>query len=432
MRANHFQCRWTRRHFIGALTLAGAGVLLPACGTESAPTRALATSTRPVTSALPPGTSTAAVAASPSPARPAGTSVSTPVGSGTPRPVALGTPDPAVGATELGRFLARLPLVPPLSDEPVIYFADVARQKANYGFAGVSSQQAYTGLSREKRQVFNYATGALPVARIAGQEYAAQSAWRKTLGYDFWQIDRTVEAGDPPKVWARVEGSFDRAEVAAALAKNGHQPVSYGGATILAWGEDGQQELMKELSLLTLGKMNRVVLEDTALSATGYMALAEAGIDVAAGRTPSFAADPDYRALASALGPVVGSVLTNAEYFARSQRSGTPVADRLPPYNRVGLGLRDDGTSHTMVIALVYNSASVARDAGAILLRRLMGHTLARPGGALRDLAVPGDAEFVTSGDRTAVIAPLRINDLEHLNLWWTMFIGGDYPFLAE
>jgi hypothetical protein len=343
-------------------------------------------------------------------------------------------------------MLALVPQQDPLPGLDGIWFADIAAQKRNYGFADVTSLEAFERLTDDQRRQLNAVLAALPIPDDAGRNYARQPEWREATGYDFWQVDRAIQAGSPPELWTRLEGRFDRAAIEAALATAGHQPVGYGGGTILALGEDGQiVNLSEPLTRFTLAHLNRVVLEDGTLAATSQMALAEAGIDVRAGRVPSFAGNPDYTALEVALGPVVGAILAPPDLFyaptgppprprptPTPSRTATTVADRLPPYTLIGLGLRDDGRDHAMVIALVYIDFADARTGANVLLRRLEDYRLTLSGQRLRERAKPGDAELVAVGDRTVVVAPLTISDEPSLSLWLRMYVNRDYLFLAE
>jgi hypothetical protein len=263
----------SRRQFIGGLFLAATGALLTACGGTATPT--------PVAMARAVVSATATTGASATANRADTTATPT-----TSAPAAV-----AAGG-DFGRMLALVPNIAPLPGINGVGFADVVRQKRNYGFEGVTSLEAAKALDSITR--LNNVLTALPLADEAGLIYALSPEWRDALGFDFWQVERTISSGDPPGIWSRLEGRFDRAAIAAALAKAGHQPVTYRDATILARGEDGQLvDLSQPLTRLTLARFNRVVLEDGALTTSPFTALAEAGIDARAGRIPSFAADPD-------------------------------------------------------------------------------------------------------------------------------------------
>lgn len=457
---------WSRRRFLCTLTLVGGGIFLTACGgtppTATPPPPGVPTPGAPTVTATQAAATATTAPASPTrpapPATPASTPAGTPVGtpvSGTPtRPAPPGSPvaaSPTVAPTPRSNpiFTRMLGLVPqrdPLPGADGIWFADIAAQKRNYGFADVTTQEAFTGLDAGKRLTFQNAIMlALPIADDAGRNNALLPEWREATGYDFWQIDRTIQAGSPPQLWTRLEGRFDRAAIATALEAAGHQPVNYGGGTILARGQDGQIVRMQEpFGRLTLARLNRVVLEDAALATTSQMALAEAGIDVRSGQLPSLAADPDYAALEVALGPVVGAIMTKPDVFYGTpgastrptptptpSRTATPVANRLPPYSRVGLGLRDNGREHAMVIALVYANLDDARTAATVLLNRLGEYRLTVNGQQLSERAQSDGAELVTIGDRTVVVTPLKISDEPSLSLWLRMYTNRDYQFLA-
>ena len=469
--------RWSRRRFLGALTLAGGGALLAACGGSAPMATSLPATSVPATSVATANVPTATVGqqaastlttppASPArpsapatppnpPATPATPAVAAGTPSGTPggeTPIRPGPPGtPGASPTPLAnptasRMLALVPQRAPLPGVDGIWFADVARQKGNYGFADITSQAAFMRLSDDRRLTFNNTIAALPLPEDAGRTYAALPAWREATGYDFWQVDRTIQAGSPPQLWTRLEGRFNRAGITGALQGAGHQSVSYQEATILMRGQDGQLvDLPLPLTHYTLARLNRVVLEEGALTATSQTALAQAGIDVRAGRVPSFAADPDYAALLAALGPVVGAMLLPPTAFygapnpsARPTptptpaRTATPVADRLPPYNLVGLGLRDDGKDHAMVIALLYANQADARTGATVLLRRLASYRLTVSGQRLSERAEPGDAELVAANGRTIVVVPLQISDEPSLSLWLRMYANRDYAFLGE
>ncbi|MFN8511786.1 MAG: hypothetical protein U0841_04170 [Chloroflexia bacterium] len=159
---------WSRRQFVGALTLAGGGVLLAACGgtvaTPTAPPPVPPTQTvAPVAAtatAVPATPTTAPVSPTTRPAPPAtpGTPVGTPIGTpgGTPgggTPVRPGSPSaasptPVARANPaLSRMLALVPQKDPLPGADGIMFADIAAQKRNYGLAEVTTVAARDKLS---------------------------------------------------------------------------------------------------------------------------------------------------------------------------------------------------------------------------------------------------------------------------------------------
>jgi len=424
--------RLTRRRFIGGAMSLGGGALLAACGATATPQAdAIVVSTPAAASA----TRTVGVP---------GTPTLAPASAGTASPTLAATPTiNGASATELGRLLGLLPQTESLPGRTGIWFADVARQKRNYGYERLTSIEAVRALPGGV-VAFSNAVGKLPLPTEAGIDRLGDPQWWATVGYDFWQIARTISGGDPPRTWARLEGTFDRAGIEATLLGQGYARVPYGDRAYLSRLADGEVRLSDPLGRLVLNRLNRVAIEEGALTSAPFTAAIEAGIDAVALRRPTFAADPDYAALALALGPIVGAVLTTPDGLYRPSgpqvRGATPVATRLAtpararlhPYRLVGLGLRDDGTTHTMLVALVYENAAEAQADAPILRQRAEDYTLLRNGQRLRERARLGEPEIVAAGARTVLIQPFAIAAEADLSLYLQLYTTRDLLFLAE
>ena len=429
--------RLTRRRFIAGATLFGGGALLAACSTPPTPT------------ATPPSVPTAAGVAATTPPAIAGASVTpattvpsapsaaTPTRASAATPTVSGAP-----TTALARMLGLVPQIDSLPGDNGIWFADIAQQKRNYGFSALTSSAAAQAQSGDLARFTNVTR--LPLPNEAGAIRALDPQWRTTLGYDFWQVERTIGGGDPPRTWSHLEGSFDRGAITMALVGQGYTTVPYRDRSYLSRLGDGEIRLNDPLGRLVLGRLNRVALDDSALTSAPFTAAIEAGIDTAAGQRPSFADNPEYAALALALGPVVGAILVPAEELyrpmaapalgatPRAARAATPAHTPLRPYRLAGLGLRDDGTTHTMVIALVYPSVAEAGAAAPILRGRAENYVLLRSGQRLRERAHPGEPEIVDAGGRGILVQPFAIAAETDLGLYIQMYTNRDLLFLAE
>jgi hypothetical protein len=449
---------------LGVLVIGGGGLALAACGgaagtapvvpTTSSAAGVVSSATAPVSTATRAAPATASAPAAPSSAvATRGTTTPRATASGTARSATAGTP--VSGSTADSALLRMLRLVPQRGvtlGRDSFSFADVETQKRNYGFDGLTSYAAFTALPREQSARFLQALGPLPTPQEISFDLAG-GAQPNPLAYTFWQIARTGYVGQPKTNWLRLEGRLDTAAIRAALVAAGRTPADYGGATVFARGRDGAIDVTDPLGELGIfGTFNRVTLDDGALTAAPATAAIEGSIDARAGRAPSLADDPDYLAVATALGPVVGASLVPPESLYRPpapQARGTAVAtpatpisgERLPPYRGAGIGMRDDGQTHTMVIALSYESGDIARSAAALVRRRAEEYRLtvgatAQPGGAplplLRDLATPGTPQLVTAEGRTVVLLPLAMADTANLGLWRSLLATNDLRFLAE
>ena len=233
-------------------------------------------------------------------------------------------------------------------------------------------------------------------------------------------------------------GRFDRTAIGAVLDHAGHQPSPFIGVPIMARGDDAQIGTVGDpFTELTLTRFDRVIVEDGALTTTNRLALAQGGLNVAAQRQPGLAADDDHAALAAALGPVVGARLLAADPFLHPVRkTAQPAADlatgdaQLHAYRRVGLGLRDDGATHTMLIALAYEQQADA-DADLATLRARAATYVLASSEPLAARATVGDPTVVTASNRAVVVLPFTIADPANLDLWQQLYFREEYGFLA-
>lgn len=447
--------RLTRRRLLGLLALGGGSIALIACGGDA----------NTVTVGNAPGTAAAPTLSSTAPTQTTTrASAGTAVGAATPGSAASVTPriaspgSPSAGATADNALLRMLKLVPQRGltvDRYGLSFADIETQKRNYGLDNLTSYAAFTSGSKEQFSRFNDAMRPLPIPEEISLQVAAGEK-PNALGYTFWQMERASYAGQPRTNWLRLEGRLDTAAIRAALSAAGRTTTAYGGETIFTRGGNGAIDINDPIaSTGILSTYNRATLDDGALTAAPTTATIEAGIDTRAGRAPSLADDPNYFAVATALGPVVGATVVPAEFLyhppAATSR-GTPTVtpatpstgERLPAYSGVGMGMRDDGQTHTMVIALAYERADDARVAAPLVRRRMEDYRLSlavqsptpigtvTPPPLLRELATPGAPQLLTVGTRTVVLLPLAISSVALLNLWRTMIAITDYRFLAE
>ncbi|MGN6700133.1 MAG: hypothetical protein ACTHMR_18405 [Thermomicrobiales bacterium] len=426
---------FSRRRFLAALTLGGSGLFLAACGGSATATPAKPTAAPAATTASTATTSTAAsTSVVATPATPVATAISAA------SPVAHATPGAA--STALGQLLGKVPKIAGLPGQNGIWFADVAQQKRNYGFTDITSVEAFKALTQEQAQRFNNTVGRLPHADTAGQQYAALPDWQANLGFTFWQIEREIMAGDPPGVWSRLEGAFDRATIEQALTGKGYQPVSYHGQAYLSRYADFAVQLSDPLSKLVLARYNRVYLADQAIEPAAATALVQAGIDAATRQIPTFASNPDYAALAAALGPVVGVIILPGDQLyqqtapAPSRAPATPTRatnqPKLHPYRLVGLGLLDDGKTHTALIALLYSDAATAQADAPVLHQRVNDYELLATRQPLRERLAPGEPRVVPTGDRATLIQPFNVGDEANLGFLIQLLQRRDLAFLGE
>jgi hypothetical protein len=114
------------------------------------------------------------------------------------------------------------------------------------------------------------------------------------------------------------------------------------------------------------------------------------------------------------------------------RRGAEPNRPRLHPYRLIGLGLRDDGTTHTMLVALVYDDPR-ERPRRRPALAGARGQ-LPAPGEWSTARRARSSASRILSSPATArrLFCPLRSVTLPIWGLWQRMLAQRDYGFLAE
>lgn len=409
-----------RRDFLRLLALGGA-VLLEACG-GAAPTATLTRSSATLPPAPPSATATSQAAMP--------TAAATPVE--TPQ-AGVKSPTPEVASSELARMLELVPRHQDLLRATSgIWFVDTLAHKRAHGFENVTSMQAYQTLSSSERKRLVEVFAGMPNSESSGAHHAANPTWQETLGYNYWQLEREIYAGDPPRTWSRLEGAFDVEEIARKLTRRGYSDTTYRGARLLSRGRDGELGDLKDpVTRLTLARLNRVVLDSEGISTTPFTALAQAGIDAASGATQTLVDDPDYAALAGTLPQVTAAAMLPASVLYTQPRAATDAA-RLHPYRVAGLGTVDDGTSQRILIALVYERAADAEADAPVLRRRVAAYELRASRHAFTEYVTVGRPQITSSDQRTVLVLPLSVKLPARRFMWREMLFQRDLLFLGR
>jgi hypothetical protein len=330
-----------------------------------------------------------------------------------------------------------------------LWFSDPARQRRNYGGAALDSLADFVAMPEAQRRRLDTALGALPISAHAGAPLGQTYNWRKVVGYDFWQVDQMIYTGPHTDFanFSHLVGRLDAAAINKGLQAIGYRPRAYRNGEILepedkfAAAQAAGQEAT-DFVIVT----EAITVKPGMLTATRFSDTIEQGIDAASGATPTLADNPDYRAAASALtGAVGGTMLSPVGLYrpdpAASRSTPTipaqPYATALPEYRLAGFGLQDDGTTRSLSLALVYNTAADANAAMPILRQRLDSYTLeSRMAGgrstALRERLVPSTASVHTADGRSVLVQPMTIPDERDSRLWLNMLLLGDVNFLRE
>jgi hypothetical protein len=319
-------------------------------------------------------------------------------------------------------------------------FANLAAVKKLYGYETV---RAFSDLQTQNITATAYtnATNGCYLTEFTGIS-ASPGAYRDAFGYDVFQVDREISAGQPPDAFSRMEGAFDAGAVIATLQAGGYALTNQGGIPYYTVRGDGELNLSDPRGRLALGRMNRVAVDTERITAAPKTELIAAALDAETKQTAALDGSATLRALATALGTVtsmatlppgapdaVEAVLPPGQLAATTRGWGA-----LHPAELSAIGYTDAGNfQRTLHVARVYTNPSDAAADAAELIKRLTGYRLLRS----QQTLLPTYATAVTSrtatvGSKGVLVADVALTaDPAHGHLWIDLYLNRDLLFLV-
>ena len=329
----------------------------------------------------------------------------------------MASPGPAENeADRFGAMLGRLPDRPLGLEGAMVTYADVEGQTAALGVDAPGSAGDEPG-----RQRWLAAVLPLNLPQTTSQ-YWVRPEWREAFGFDLFQVEQAAEYGAPPFGLTVLRGTFDPAELRAAWARGGYQPVDLGPGEAYAVREDFAIDFSDPGSRMALGYLNVVAIAgDGTLILGSSQDGVRAALAATAGTQPSFADRADIATLLRApAAPLVSALLVDGELLRAVPDPAAPIlggeppevfathvaqehaeARRLPPVAAALLGrtaglLPGDGGRATpeavptpsarLVVALSTINAEAAETAASVIAHRLAtGRTSPLMSGELAD-----------------------------------------------
>ena len=319
-------------------------------------------------------------------------------------------------------------------------FANPGAVKKRYGYDTV---RAFSDLQTHNITMAQYlnVTNGCYLTEFTGIT-SSQSEYRDAFGYDFFQIDREISAGQPPDAFSRMEGAFDAEAITAKLQAGGYVLTNQGGIPYYTVRGDNELNLSDPRGRLALGRMNRVAVDAERIIAAPQTELIAAALDAEAKKTAALDGSATLRALATVLGDVtsmatipsgasdvVEAVLQPGQLAATTRGWGT-----LHPSELNAIGYTDAGNfQRTMHIALVYTTPSDAAADAPELVKRLTGYRLLRTQETLLptyEMAVT--SRTATVGSKGVLVADVALTpDPARGRLWIDLFLNRDTLFLV-
>ncbi len=319
-------------------------------------------------------------------------------------------------------------------------FANLAEVKKLYGYDKV---HAFADLQAQNIKATDYtnATGGCYLTDFTGLR-SGESEYRDAFGYDVFLVDREISAGQPPDSFSYMEGSFDADAIAAKLKTGGYALASQNGSPYYTIRGDGELSLTDPRGRLALGRMNRVAVDTTRITAAPKTELITTALDAEGKRTAALDSSATLRALATVLGTVtsMATMPPGASDVVEAVRQPGQLAATTRGWSILHLselnamGYTDAGNNQrTMHVALVYTKPSDAAADEAELVKRLTSYRLLRT----QQTLLPNYATTVTSrtatvGSKGVLVADIALLPQPTLGRFWIdMYLSRDTLFLT-
>jgi len=322
-------------------------------------------------------------------------------------------------------------------------FGDAAAWHASWGVPRIDNLQQIFDLGPG---LYAYWISVMPWQTIP-PSYLLQSTasedQRGFYGFDLFNLDRYLVAGNPPD-WITVAGfSFDAEQIAGALTGSGYQADELAsGGTLYRIGDDYRYDLNSPTTAGRMGDLNRIALLDGEMVIAKATELVTASLAAYNNEIPSLADDPEYVALAQALndpalagtGQLMGaivmddlettlreSIVTLRETNPAMQELQERLAEgnqgpQLPAYSLVAFVTRHTEGATYLILAVVFPKGTDGQAAADLLADRLQNYVSLASKRRLMEMwakygASPEKAIAVNAGGLPVALVLVRADD---------------------
>jgi hypothetical protein len=248
----------------------------------------------------------------------------------------------------------------------------------------------------------------LPLSGFTGAQYLLYGGAEmpELMGFDFFDLDASLNYGVPPAQVTLYQGEFDADQIDAALTNSGYVSDELDGAPYWCAEAGCDTGMMQDLPNRNpanlfggdLGRRFPVLLMDDVVAASASDTEVEAVSEVYQGENESLADDPNFQTAVSAMygsfdvedqpqlrqayfvpadavaivnDPAFFTQMTEEQIAAIRERLMTEMPDPLPLYQLVSLGDFGNSTHQYAQVVLVYSDEADAQTAIEIVSQRL-------------------------------------------------------------
>ena len=298
-------------------------------------------------------------------------------------------------------FLRMLHFVPDTSEyRQYLTYGDAATWHASWDVPRIDNVEELQNLSREKRAYWiSILSNQTTPPDTLGWQYLLAEDQRSFYGFDLFNLDRYMLAGQPPDTLTVVEFSMDGAQIAQALTALGYdaKTLDEPKGTLYSILDDYEVALDFPTKTGQLGHLNRIALLERQMVIAKATANVTQALQARDGERSSLADRPDYMAAAKALedpalqdmGERVGVILMEgAQFYASASTLDRNLSAEdlekyawqgasLPPYKLVAFATRHSqaqGASY-LILAVVFDQDVDAGAAAETLAHRLRNYS---------------------------------------------------------
>jgi hypothetical protein len=331
--------------------------------------------------------------------------------------------------TEVHPFLEMLDQVPaqPETRTGILYYADL--RAAEQARAGAAQPESWAEL--EALEESDDLSGALWNAGVLMGLNSSSSlhtlfqggdSLPDIMGFDFFDVDRALEYGDPPYHGLILQGDFDTDAINTALTSRGfvrEEPL----AGFPLWCSEAGCEAGAEVDLPgrqpadpfggRYGQRQPILNSENYLSGSPHYSLVEAHAEVISGERSTLADLPDYQAVVEAttregifiqawivdplmIAPVSDPAILLAppaeveDLLAEMEAAYIPIQ----PYSLLMIADTATETEQIAYVALVYNDQAAAEEAASVIPARIADYTSIAARRPFTDLLEERDLTF--------------------------------------
>lgn len=351
-------------------------------------------------------------------------------------------------------------------------FGDAAAWHASWGVPRVDNLEQLDALDREQRAYWLYIMSRQTTPPGYLVNYLLGEDQRGFYGFDLFNLDRYLIAGQPPNEITVAGFSFDAEQIAGALAGSGYQAEKLKtGRTLYSIGDDYRYDLNFPTKTGRMGDLNRIALLDDKMVIAKATELVTASLAAYNDQIPSLAEDPEYVALLQALadpalagtGQLMGAiVMDDLEISARdyamtllrgktAQQVDEKLAElsqgpQLPAYSLVAFVTHHTEGATYLILAVLFPKGADAQAAADLLADRLRDYVSFRFNRPLSEVWAERGARVekavaVEAGGLPVALVLIRAEDppptppdqaqVNAAIAWWVdLVIARDYGFL--